>query len=247
MNDEYQRASRALLERPSTFKDPDNYPAVSVHQPYAGLIQLAGLGYWGKEMEVRSKPTSYRGKLVICAAKRFEEEAYNRAKVFLVVGGLVPADVFEAACGKGNCGKALALFEVEDSRRMRDADHTLSFTTAALFSTAEQHVWVADNIYALTPFDVMGAQGFYRVPRAKVDSSIQSGTNRVKRINIRAAAKQRLAKTMCACGQMFPKHLAEFMNNDPRVSHNCRCGKEYIVKRGKFVAKTPESVEVANG
>jgi hypothetical protein len=243
MDDDYERPSRALLERPSTFKDPDNYPAVSVHQPYAGLIQLAGLGYWGKEMEVRTKPTSYRGKLVICAAKRFDEEAYNRAKVFLVAGGRVPLDVFEAACGKGNCGKALALFEIDESRRMREADHALAFTSAALFSTADQHVWVAGHIYALTPFEVMGAQGFYRVPRVKVDSSIQNSTSRIKRINLRKAVNERLAKTMCPCGQAFPKHLAEFMNNQPQVSHDCRCGKKYFVVKKKFVESQPQEVQ----
>lgn len=219
-----------------------------MHQPYAGLIQLAGLGYWGKELEVRSISTTYRGKLVITAARRIDHEAYNRVKVQLVSSGLVPADVFEAACGAQNCGKAVALFEVRDSRRMKEEDHALAFTANAIIDVSDRHVWCAEQIDALEPFDVIGKQGFFRVSRPIVDAAIKHSTTRAGRIEIRAKAKRRQQKPNCPCGFPLPTHLAEFMNNDARASHMCRCGKEYVVKRGKFVIMTPlKSVEVAHG
>ena len=42
----------------------DTFKALSVKQPYAGYIATGE-----KQIEVRSKPTSYRGKLLICASK----------------------------------------------------------------------------------------------------------------------------------------------------------------------------------
>lgn len=238
------RPSRALLERPSTFNDPDNYPAVSVHQPYAGLIQLAGLGYWGKELEIRSFSTKYRGSLVIGASKKVDRDAYKRVKIQLVASGLVPLDVFEAACGEELCGHAVALFDVQDSRRMTAEDHKLAFTTPMLVEPSENYAWVADKIAALRAFPVTGAQGFFRVLRSAVDAAIELSTTPAQRVSVRAAAKRKARAQLCVCNQPLPKHLAEFMNNDPRASHVCRCGVEYVVTRGKFVEKP---VEVHHG
>lgn len=42
----------------------DRFRALSVKQPYAGLIASGE-----KKIEVRSKPTTYRGELLICASK----------------------------------------------------------------------------------------------------------------------------------------------------------------------------------
>jgi len=104
--------------------------------------------------------------------------------------------------------------------------------------------WVADKIAALRAFPVTGAQGFFRVLRSAVDTSIELSTTPAQRVSVRAAAKRKARAQQCICGASFPKHIAEFMNNDPRASHTCRCGKVYIVTRGKFVEKP---VEVSHG
>ena len=46
--------------------------AISLHPPYASLIKM-GL----KHFETRSWPTNYRGKLVICAAKKDKTSCKN--------------------------------------------------------------------------------------------------------------------------------------------------------------------------
>lgn len=47
----------------------DAYKALSVKQPYAGYIANGE-----KTIEVRSKPTTYRGQLLICASKSGQPE-----------------------------------------------------------------------------------------------------------------------------------------------------------------------------
>ena len=39
------------------FDDPIHYPGLTVHQPYAGLIRLAGMGFLGKDL--RSGPDAF--------------------------------------------------------------------------------------------------------------------------------------------------------------------------------------------
>lgn len=231
-----ERPSRALLERPSTFTDPNNYPAISLHQPYAGLIHLAGRGFVGKELETRTMNTAYRGPLVICSAKRIDFDAYNRAKVRLVSSGLVDVKTFEEVCGPLARGYAMAVFHVNGCREMKESDHEMAFTTPNTIEMKGRIVWTADRIDALCPFEVSGAQGFFRVPRAKVDAAIQSSTTPKERVAVRKSAARKLAANFCRCGKPLPKHLAEFMNNDPRAQHACACGRSYRVQRSKFVA-----------
>lgn len=50
------------------------YPALSVKQPYASFLvedsfEIDGVTYGVKQIEVRKKPTKFRGDLLICASK----------------------------------------------------------------------------------------------------------------------------------------------------------------------------------
>lgn len=244
-----ERPSRALLNRPSTYDDPENYPAISVHQPYAGLIWLAGMGSIGKDIEIRGNRINHRGQLVISASKRVDREAYQRVQRTLVGGGIMRLPEYEAACGAEMAGKTVALMEVADCRPMTEQDRSRSFTSPQ-FETRGQYAWVAGTIAALAAFATTGAQGIFRVPRVLVDGAIKRSTTRAQRDYAWKAMQKRRKDADCSCGAPFPKHLAEFMNNDARASHVCRCGIEHIVVRNKFVAKTQTAnsvAEVCNG
>lgn len=248
--DEQERPSRAKYNKASTFTDPDHYPAISVHQPYAGLIWLAGHEGIGKDLEIRPMRLNQRGPIVICAGKHLDKEAYQRVQRILVGGGIMKPAEFEAACGSELCGKAVALFDVVDCRPMEMADHEIAFTAPNVVDVAGQFAWIAGTITALRPFDAVGAQGFFRVRRSLVDAALDKSTTREQRIAAQTAMARKTKKSTCQCGRDLPHHLAEFMNNDPRAQHVCSCGVTYIVTKGKFVAldsKHAAFSEVRNG
>jgi hypothetical protein len=233
--EERERPSRAKYNKAATFTDPDHYPAVSAHQPYAGLIWLAGSTGIGKDLEIRPMRLNQRGPIVICAGKHLDKEAYQRVQRILVGGGIMRLPEYEAACGPAHCGKAVALFDMVDCRPMQMEDHDVAYTSPNVMDVAEQFAWVADRITALRPFDWTGAQGFFRVPRTLVDAALDKSTTREQRIELRAKMQRKLKKKLCPCGRSFPDHLAEFMNKDPRSSHVCQCGTKYVVKGMRFV------------
>ena len=224
-------------KRPPVFDDPDNFPAIALWQPWAGLIWLAGTGFFGKELETRPKQIHYRGKLVTSAAQRVEPEAFAYARRRLVGTGKVPAELFDRMCGKEVAGKALAIFEVVGCRPMTMADHELAFTDLGPgpHKVDGKYAWEGGEIAALEPFPVSGAQGFFRVSRVATISAKKNFTTRDERARARAAAAADSAGTKCECGSLFPKHLADLMDNDPRSAHICRCERKYIVQDMKFV------------
>ena len=231
----------------SCFDDPIHYPGLTVHQPYAGLIRLAGMGFLGKDLEIRSRRIHYRGPLIIVASQRVDPEAYVRVQAQLVATGIMRQAFFNDHCGTPLCGKAVAVFHVADCRPMTDDDHQRAFVSRS-FGTSGQHAWVASTIAALDPFNSTGAQGFSRVPRDRVNAAIKMSTTRAKRDAKWKELAEKKDEARCHCGERFPKHLAEFMNNKPSVTHACKCGVVYLVRRNKFVPKdAPKNVEVVGG
>lgn len=235
--DDDVRPSRSLTHKISTFDDPDNFPGISLWQPYGGLIWLAGMGFRGKELETRMGRIHYRGPLIITVAKRTDPLALDYARRLLVGSGRVPAEIFEHACGVDFAGKAVAEFEVDDCRPMTMGDHSLAFTNPEVTTIEGRFVWAADKITALDPFPVRGAQGFFRVPREAVARARKFSTTRAERAKARA---EYAASSKCECGAPFPRHLAEFMNNDSRCQHSCPCGHKYVVQDMKFVVAGSE-------
>lgn len=171
---------------PSVFDDPENYPAISLWQPWAGLIWLAGMGYEGKDIETRPRRILFVGPLVICAGRRCDNDHWFAAWERLVKSGRVPDEVFRAACNAH--GVALSRFDVKSCRAYNtstDADRAF-VQTVPTFAKRRRHVacppapprwaWLSSQIAALQPFDVHGAQGFFRVPRGLVDRAVITTT-----------------------------------------------------------------------
>ena len=70
--------------------------------------------------------------------------------------------------------------------------------------------------------------------------------NNAKSVTPNGKLAEKKDEARCHCGSDSQKHLAEFMNNKPSVTHACKCGVVYVVKRGKFVAKQQNGA-VAHG
>ena len=148
--------------RHSVFADPECYPAVSLHQPYAGLVRLEL-----KPIETRKTRIHYRGPLVICATQSIDGDAYLRLFRELVPGR-VSGDAFQAACEIR--GALCALVEVVGCRELTPEDEPRS-----LFYAEGRFAWELERIRPLKPLPVRGSQGFFRVPRALVDGALGGG------------------------------------------------------------------------
>jgi hypothetical protein len=186
-----------LTKRPSTFEDPDKFPALSLWQPYGGLVWLAGAGFPGKEIETRGTPISYRGPLVFCVGHHVDKVALHFARIRLVDSGLVQASVFDKACGPSMAGKAVAMFEVMNSRPLEAKDHPLAFTDLGhgIPLTQGRYAYDGGTIAALDPFVLLGRQGYFRAPKEQVIAAIRMRTDASYRLEKREA-RARMAKAL---------------------------------------------------
>lgn len=232
------RYSRAFLNKKSTLEDHDKLPALSTAQPYAGLIRLAGEGRIGKDIEIKGMRYKYRGPLVICASARIDQDAYRRVQRLLVGNGVMRLPEYEATCGAALCGKAVALFDLRNVRRMVAADHERAFTSDAVVDLVDQYAWVAGRITALKPFDVAGMTGIFRVDKQVVMNACGTFTTPQQRDAIWKRTMRRAMAPTCTCGRKLPVNLAEFMNNLDEAKHECECGQTWSVKGMKFIQAT---------
>lgn len=109
---------------------------ISLHQPWASYI-ADGL----KTIETRTKPTRFRGELLICSTKKIDK---NRPASFRQLP----------------YGKAVAIVEIYGCRRMVKADVEFAMCPWS----ADRWSWLFRNIRAIKePFPVKGRQGFYEV------------------------------------------------------------------------------------
>lgn len=187
MTNEPKLLPSSLEHKVSTFRDPNNFPALSLWQPYAGLVWLTGMGYRGKEIETRTVKITYRGPLVITAAKKTDPLALDYAQQTLVGPGHISAELFDRACGSEFAGKAVAVFEVNGCRTMYEADHLLALTNPKVISHHGRYIYEADKITALEPFAVHNRQGFFRVSRIEVKSAEKHTTTHAERLEARRA------------------------------------------------------------
>ena len=158
--------------RPSVLNDPANYPGIVLHQPYAGLIRLAGMGLPGKTIETRKTRITYRGPLVIIASKRVPVD-YETARARERLRDRLGRDHLteeESVALWHFGGRAVALFDVNDCRALVPEDEPEAF-----FYEPARWAWCSSRIRPLRPFPVQGHQGFVRVPRAQVDAALIGG------------------------------------------------------------------------
>jgi hypothetical protein len=118
--------------------------ALSVRQPWAELIALGR-----KTIEVRSRTTHYRGRLLICSG-------LNRSKFGTPMHGPI-----------GEVGVAVCLVELLDSRVLTVTDSALTgyeVTQDPAFPLKMQWAWVLGSPVRLPPIAIKGSLSFFEVP-----------------------------------------------------------------------------------
>jgi hypothetical protein len=156
--------------------------ALSLWQPWASLIAVGA-----KKYETRSWGTSYRGPLLICAAKR---KVWVELNYYLCrwdfVGGLAPLKGLPLDL-KGETwvhlapddlpfGKAVAIVDLVDCLKTENLTLGEYFPERTFGDfTPGRFAWKLENVRRFKdPFPVNGRQGLFEVP----DSLIRGGLNR---------------------------------------------------------------------
>jgi hypothetical protein len=160
----------------TVFTDPACYPAISLHQPYAGAIRLSGLGYPAKRIETRKTRINYRGPVVICAtAKRppgwglLAGDIANKLGASLAERKMMASEFINSAC-------AVAIANVVGCRPLVEADFQRSlWWDADEVARNPRWAWELEDITPLRPFPTKGAQGFFKLPRQQVDYAAMHG------------------------------------------------------------------------
>lgn len=111
------------------------YKAISIRQPYASLIANGE-----KTIEIRSRPTYYRGDLlIVSSASVYRLNSQKRLDL--------------------PYGKALTLVNLADCRPMQLEDEE----AACCEYQSNAYSWLLNNIRPIINFPVKGALGFYNV------------------------------------------------------------------------------------
>lgn len=106
--------------------------ALSVRQPWASLIAEGR-----KTVELRSRRTSYRGPVLICASRHGQ--------------------------GDGPKGMALAVVDLVDCRPVRPTDRE----AACCLPKPREYAWVLSGAHPIVPFPVKGMLGLFRAPEVE--------------------------------------------------------------------------------
>lgn len=137
--------------------------AISIWQPWASLIAVGA-----KKFETRSWATSYRGPLLICAAKSRKGLVAFDDPVFAGVAKTFLPDGFSLSMGH-----AVAVADLTDclSTFNYQIDWIGKEATFGDF-TIGRYAWKLENIRAISPFPVTGNPGLFEV---EVEDSLFEG------------------------------------------------------------------------
>ncbi|MDD2412318.1 MAG: ASCH domain-containing protein [Bacteroidales bacterium] len=122
--------------------------SLSVKNPYATLI-MKGL----KTIEVRSRKTDYRGKLLICVSKNlvYVHQVYWPNDEFPKFENV--HDFYE------NAGMAIATVEIVDVTPFLPKHESAAFVKYN--PHVQLHAWHLANVTEIVPFEVTGMLGFF--------------------------------------------------------------------------------------
>ena len=142
--------------------------AISLHQPWASLITM-GL----KHFETRSWPTNYRGKLVICAAKKNSNEQQSSYKTLACSLGI---DLTVHPWDSLPLGVAIALVDLVDCIEMTEDFINEQSETERCCGHWEsgRFAWKLDNVQPLPlPVPIKGKQGLWNIESNEVEQWLQ--------------------------------------------------------------------------
>ena len=135
--------------------------AISIWQPWASLIGI-------KMIETRSWPTSYRGELLVCAAKRNDQKqaAYLAQKeIQSVLWPLSPLGCSRPVEMRDlPFGKAIAVVDLVDCLPVAEiSDSVIRRELPFGDFTEGRFGWIFENVRKIEPFPVLGRQGLFNV------------------------------------------------------------------------------------
>lgn len=118
-----------------------------------------------KQFETRSWPTSYRGKLLICSAKKDGEDLHSTYLYLAEQCGIDTAKYPWKALLKGY---AVAICDLVDCIKMT-SDFTASQSKMELCCgdwSVGRYAWKLENVQSLEPISIKGHQGLWNVDSA---------------------------------------------------------------------------------
>ncbi len=140
-------------------KQPEVIRALSWNQPYASLM-LQG------KIETRMYSTKVRGKVLICACKKFQDiELINEISGNRQYKRICETQIMDFVDENFLYGKAIAIGDLVDCRPMTYNDEDKCFVE---FYSA-RWCWVFENIQAIEPFPHKGKQGWAILDQETID------------------------------------------------------------------------------
>jgi len=121
---------------------------LSLWQPWAGFVAMHE-----KTIETRLWTTSYRGPMLICSAKRFDEQWRHVSSR--------PNSKWFGTAGCTLMGHALCVATLADCRPMEKRDEDASMVR--FNPAAGRYSWVLEDIRPVKPFAVIGRQRLFNV------------------------------------------------------------------------------------
>ena len=135
--------------------------ALSLWQPWASLIAVGA-----KKYETRSWSTSYRGPLLICAAKKIIKLPFVGSWEFRQAARKALKIEGGQSFPQNHHGMAIAIVDLTNCIRteMFKRGHEEFLREAVLgdFSSG-RYAWELENVRAIKPFPVKGRQGLFEV------------------------------------------------------------------------------------
>ncbi|MFW6264163.1 MAG: ASCH domain-containing protein, partial [Cyanobacteriota bacterium] len=141
-----EASDEAAVTEPPPSQESSTAKAISLHQPWASLIALGR-----KHYETRSWKTSYRGKLLICAAKKRPSQAQ--------------LNLFGLSAEDAPLGVAVAIADLVDCLSITSelaGQISLEELKAGNW-TVGRYAWKLENITPIHPVPVRGKQGLWNV------------------------------------------------------------------------------------
>ncbi|MEL4898348.1 ASCH domain-containing protein, partial [Crocosphaera sp. Alani8] len=142
--------------------------AISLHPPYASLIKM-GL----KHFETRSWPTNYRGKLVICAAKKNTNQQQSSYSALASELGI---DLTLHPWDSLPLGEAIAVCDLVDCIEMTEDFINEQSETEQRCGQWElgRFAWKLENVKSLPlPVPIKGKQGLWKIDPDEVEQWLQ--------------------------------------------------------------------------
>lgn len=162
-----QRNITMITNSDSFPQNRDIVTAISLHQPWAFLIAM---GF--KHYETRSWSTNYRGKLVICSAKKNSRE---QKSIFKYLSSMIDLEAY--TWDDLPLGSAVTLCTLTDCIKMTDdfIEEQSEIEQLCGDWTPGRYAWKLEDIKPLSkPVPVKGHQGLWNLSYSAIEDYLRA-------------------------------------------------------------------------